>query len=701
MAGRETPIDVTYLIEPRSVAVIGASEDYSKFGGRITHHLVEFGFEGEIYPINPKRDEVLGHRCYPSIEAIGAQPDLALVAVPAFALLDTIEACGRAGVGACVVVTAQLGEFSEEGARLEREVVRVARAHNMRLIGPNCMGMILPSVQLALSSTPTLRYAGRLIRGDVALISQSGAMMGSLFVQAFDHGIGLSGMVSIGNQADLDLCDFLEAYIDHAATRVICLYIEGLPTPARFRALCLRAAGLGKQILAVKAGKTEEGTALAMSHTSSLAGSYSAFETLCREVGVQLIDDSDAMILLAGLIAANPLPRHDGIGVICASGGGGAVMADRFSGAGVNVVKFAEPTRAALDAHYPRSHQNNPLDLGGHKGGLEFEVFRTAIDAAYADAGVGIFVYVMTPQPMMEQCLAHVIGLWQRQEKPVLLVLNTSRFGEALRQQALEAGIPMVTRVDDLVRACQLFEAIAARGARPAAETPARPQDVTLAKLNGAGFLTEPEAKAILAGYGVSVPAAALGESEDEVAAAAARMGYPVVLKGVVPGVVHKSDSGLVKVGLGDEPALRTAFREIAAAADRAAPGAPLRVDVQQMIHEGVELIVGLSNEGAFGPQLVVGAGGIYVELLKDVAQRRAPVSPEAAREMLSELRIWPLLNGARGAAKMDVDAACEAISRFSWIGQDLSARLVDFEVNPLRVTESGVYALDGRGTLT
>ncbi|SFJ79237.1 acetate--CoA ligase family protein [Celeribacter neptunius] len=698
MTKRTEPMAMEHVISPKSLALIGASEDYAKFGGRILHHVLEHGYEGQIYPINPKRDTVLGLTCYPSVAELPEPADLALVAVPAKALETTVEACGAAGIGACVIITAQLGEFSAEGAALEQRLVEIARSHNMRLIGPNCMGMIVPQANLALSSTPTLRYAGEMRKGGVAFVSQSGAMMGTLFLQSHDHGVGLSGMVSIGNQADLELCDFLEGFIADPKTKVICLYIEGLKSPERFRDLCARAHAAGKPILAVKAGRTDAGSHLAQSHTASLAGSFSAFETMCRECGVMLMDDPDAMIMAAGVLSANPMPKAPRTGIICASGGGAAIMADQMELRDLPAGAFAEITRDRLAQDYPASHANNPLDLGGHKGGLEFGIFERAIEAVHEDPETGVTVYVMTPQPMMPQTLDHIIALWQRQDKPVVLVLNLSRFGAELRDQAFAAGIPFLTRTDDLYRVLELYRNLLA--AAPRMQAPERPADLVAPKIAGQGFLTEPEAKAILSDYGVPVPSATLTGTVEDALSAAAVCGYPVVLKGVVADVVHKSDLGLVKVGLGDEAALRQAYAEVEAAITAAAPGAPVQIDVQQMIAPGVELIVGLTHEPGFGPQLVLGAGGIHVELLCDVVQRSAPVSPSEVREMLEALRIWPLLDGARGQAPMAVDAACDAIARLSWLGPDLGDRLVDFEVNPFRITETGAYALDGRGTL-
>lgn len=701
MSRRETPIELARVIDPRSVAIVGATEDYTKFGGRFMHHLVELGYEGHIVPINPKRDTILGIPCHPSIGDVPEAPDLALIALPATLLLDAIEACGEAGVGACVVATAQMAEFDAKGAELERRIVETAKRYNMRLIGPNCMGMIIPAAKMALSSTPTLRYAGALKPGSVAFISQSGALMGSLFVQAHDHGVGLSGMVSIGNQADMELCDFLEAFLDRDDTDTICLYVEGVKSPDRLRELALRARQAGKRILAVKAGRTEAGSVLARSHTSSLAGSYSAFEALCRDTGILLLDDPDSMILCAGVLARNPRMGAGDVAVVCSSGGGGAILADRMALSGMAMVDYAPATREKLERDYQPSHQNNPLDLGAHKGSLEIGIFSRTMEAIYEDPGVGVFVYVFTPQPMMPETLEIIISLWQRQEKPFVLVLNISHFGETLRQRAIEAGVPFVMRSDDLMRTLTLMqtERDSDKALRPT--LPERPSGLAAATPPADGFLTEPEAKALMASYGVVIPGSRLTSTVDEAIAAAHKFGYPVVMKGVLPGVVHKSDMGLVEVGIDSDEALREAFERIAAVARRERPEDPVSIDVQQLVGPGVELIAGVTNAGDFGPQIMVGAGGIHVELLKDVRQMRAPASPDQVREMLRSLRIWPLLDGARNGARMDVDAACEAISRLSWLGVDLGNRLVDFEVNPLRVTPDGAYALDGRGTIS
>lgn len=696
-------IPVERIIKPQSLAIIGASEDIAKFGGRFMHNVVRHGYAGTLLPINPGRETILGRRAYPSIGAAPGPVDLALVAVPAAQLRQTIEECGAAGVGACVVITAQLGEFDEAGAALQDEIVRIAAGYGMRLVGPNCLGMITPTHALALTSSPTLQYAESLQRGPVGFVSQSGALMGALFVLGYDHGIGFTSMITVGNQADLELCDFFEALIEDEETNVICLYVEALKTPRRFVELAQRARVRGKRVLAVKAGRTEAGSTAARSHTASLAGSYAAFETVCRETGVLLVDEPEAMILAAGVLARAPRMGTGGIGMVVSSGGGGAVTADRMTVAGLPLARWSEQTRARLDTHFLRTHQNNPVDLGAHFGALGPHIFKHAMDAVADDQGTGAFVYVMTPQPLMPQTVEAVIDIWRRVTKPVIFVLDTSRFGEDVRQKLLQAGMPYLTRIDDAIRVLDLL--VRERDlSTSAVRTPAdRPQGAgPLPPKLSAGYLTEPEAKALFRRYGIATTREHIARTAQDAVKAAEDIGYPVATKGVSRDVVHKSDLGLVHLALPDAQAVRDAFAEIVAAlgktGDREAPS----VLVQEMVRGDAELIVGARYDEAFGAQVMVGFGGIMVEVLRDVQIASAPVGADRALALLRRLTLWPLLDGARGRPKLDVDAVADTLVRFSWLAHDLGPRLRDLEINPLivRGAGQGAVAVDGRGTL-
>ncbi len=704
MPAPHSRIPVERIIKPQSLAIIGASEDIGKFGGRFMHNVVRHGYAGRLLPINPGRETILGRPCFPNIGAAPGPIDVALVAVPAAQLRQTIEECGAAGVGACVVITAQLGEFSEAGAALQDEIVQVAAKYGMRLVGPNCLGMITPTHALGLTSSPTLQYAETLPRGSVGFVSQSGALMGTLFVLGYDHGIGFTSIVTVGNQADLELCDFFEVLIEDDETEVICLYVEALKTPMRFVELAQRARARGKRVLAVKAGRTEAGSAAARSHTASLAGSYAAFETVCEETGVLLMDEPEAMILAAGVLARAPRMGPGGIGMVVSSGGGGAVTADRFTVAGLPLAQWTEATRTRLDTHFPRTHQNNPVDLGAHFGALGPHIFKHAMDAVADDANTAAFIYTMTPQPLMPQTVDFVIDVWTRHTKPTIFVLDTSRFGEDVRQKLLQSGMPYLTRIDDAMRVLELLVRERDHGALAERAAPLRPQGAgPLSKTLPSGFLTEPEAKALFRSYGIATTQDRTVSTAQDAVKAAEAIGYPVVAKGVSRTVVHKSDVGLVRLGLSDADAVTQAFDEISRALAAAGDAGNPTVVIQEMVRGEAELIVGARHDEGFGPQVMVGFGGVMVEVLRDVRLASAPLDHDRARALLRKLKLWPILDGVRGRPKLDVDAVADTLVRLSWLAHDLGPRLQDLEINPLivRVAGKGAVAVDGRGTLT
>ncbi len=697
-------IPVSRVVNPESIAIIGASENIDKFGGRILHNLVRHGYRGRVLPINPNRDTLLGFKAYPSVAAAPGTIDLAIVAVPAEMLRETVEDCARAGVGACIVITARLAEFDAAGAKLQEDIVAIAQAHGMRLVGPNCMGMINPPHNLALSSTMTLNHVARLRPGGVGLASQSGALMSTLFIHGEDHGVGFSRLISVGNQADLELCDFLEYLIEDPATSTLCLYIESVKSPARFLDLARRAANAGKPVLAVKAGRTDAGTAAARSHTASLAGSYAAFEAVCRSTGMILMDEPEAMVLVAGVLdKLGPIGPGD-IGLVVSSGGGGAVTADRIVGAGLSLAAWTDRTRDRLARHFLPSHINNPMDVGSHFGPLVPELIAELVMAVAEDPSVAVMMYIMTPQPLMPETADAVVAAWRKTGKPCVMVLDAGSFGADIRTRLLDAGLPFVSRVDDGLRVLNaLFRQ---RALRAWLDMHAATRPVGAGPVRGdlhSGSLTESETKAMLRGYGIPVAREQPAHTADEAAAAAGRIGYPVVVKGVSRRVVHKSDAGLVKLDLTGEQAVRAAFAEIIATLARVSPDEGPCAVVQEMAHGEVELILGARFDDDFGPLVMVGFGGILVETLKDVRLACAPVSLAQARSLLEELRLWPMLEGARGRPRLDVAAIADAMARVSWLAYDLGARLRELDVNPLlaRVEGRGAIAVDARATIS
>ncbi|MDR2789281.1 MAG: acetate--CoA ligase family protein [Candidatus Accumulibacter sp.] len=699
------PINVERILYPRSVAVIGASEDTRKFGGRICKAVVHHRFGGAFFPINPARDEIFGVPVRRHISEVETPVDLALVAVPARQLPEVIRDCGEAGVGACVVITARMEEFDEAGAALQENLVELARRYGMRLIGPNCMGLVNVHHRLALSSTATLTSFPEFRKGGVGLVSQSGGLLGALLALAHTHGVGFSSLVTVGNQADLGLCDFLEYLVEDPATTTICLYVEAFKDAARFRALALKAREKGKPVLVVKAGRTAAGQTLARSHTASLAGTYEAFAALAEAAGVLVLDEPGSMILAAGFLdksRARLRPGQSAISVLGSSGGGSAVIADRLALADIPLGQWRQETREKLEAHYLSRHIHNPIDLGNRKSNQGFSALAETIDAIAEDPETGIVSYLFTPQPMMRETAETILAAWRRGEKPFLVIADLADYVPEVRSLLVDSGIPVVSRVDDALRIFSAVKRWLAQPRREAAAPEAGGRIPPRLPALPAGQLTEPETKALLAAYGIRVNREARAENVEAALSLAETFRYPVVLKGVSREAIHKSDLGLVHLGLEDEAALRRAF---AALTQEGARFREFGIVVAEQVGAGepvTEVVLGCRHDAEYGPLVLVGFGGIHVEYIRDFAVALAPLSPADARSLVEKLRLYPLLDGARNRPRADVEALVEALVHLSWLAHDLGPRLLELDVNPILVGAAGkgAVAVDGRATL-
>ena len=423
-------IPLARLIDPRSVAVVGASEDVGKFGGRVVHYLLGHGYRGRLLPINPNRRTIRGLPAFPSVSAAPEPADVAVLAVPAASLLRQVEECAAAGVGACIVITGKLADAGPAGAALQDRVLAVARAAGMRLLGPNCLGVFNVTDGAMLSSSLALE-AGPLRRGGIGMASQSGALMGTLVSLGHSHGAGFSRCVSVGNQADIELCDVLEYLVEDPATRIITLYVEGLREPARFAPLLRRARSAGKPVLCVKAGRSAAGAQAARSHTASLAGGFEAFAAVCRDAGAVLLDDPAIMVLAADALDRLPrLPRAGmGVAVVASSGGSTAATADMLPGAGLRLGAMSEETRAVLRRFMPESHVHLPLDTGAFDDGTSEAGIRDCIRAFMADPDIGAVVVPMTTQPAMAERAAMLPPLCREGGRPLLLRDDRGRGG--------------------------------------------------------------------------------------------------------------------------------------------------------------------------------------------------------------------------------------------------------------------------------
>jgi acyl-CoA synthetase (NDP forming) len=699
--------DIRRFLNPQSVAVIGASEDSTKFGGRVLEYLLKFGFPGTIVPVNVKAKTLRGVPAVPSIKE--APPvDVAIMAVPVEHAVEAVTDCARAGVKGCVLITAQFAEMGEEGARRQAAVVAAAREHGMRLLGPNCLGYVNPIAKTAMSSTLSLSAIERMPTGSIGLVSQSGALMGSMIAVGEEMGAGFSVCVSVGNQCDLELADFVEYLADDPATSVICLYVEGLVSPARFLAAVDRARENGKPVLMAKSGRTESGARAVKSHTASLAGSHAALQAACRAHGVVLIEDAIDMLSVAHCMSRLGPVREGGLALFSGSGGGAALLVDAIDEGGLRLATLSEATKRAMTPFLPDTHRHLPVDYGAMKQRIGTAECRNAtrelMKIVMDDADVAAGIVLLTTQPDMDDIARATIETGAASGKPMLFVNAGGRAGAAAREVTQQESFPAFDRPVDAVRIAAALAEYARLHAMPARAVKA---DAGLASAIDAalkdlprGLLNENETKRLLAAAGVPVTPEQLARSADEAARMARDIGFPVVLKAQARAVSHKSDIGGVVLNLASEDAVKSAFRAIA---ERVKSKANAELDgclVQQMVVADVELIVGANWDEQFGAMLMVGIGGTLVELLKDVQLVPAPIDAASAVRLLRSLKLAPLFAGYRGKPPVDLDAVGAVIARISQLVAVLGPRLRELDVNPLLVAGSRAIVADARAVI-
>lgn len=689
-------LPLSRILAPQSVAVIGASDDVSKFGGRVLFHLLKHGFGGHIVPVNPKRDELFGLPVAHSIAEAGAV-DVATIAVPPDQVVDTVAACAAAGVGAVVIITAQMAESGAAGATRQAAISAIARDSGMRLIGPNCLGFVNAPLRLALTASFAMGVDG-LPAGDVGIVSQSGALMATMFNAGYDAGLGFSTLVSVGNQADVTEVEVFDALIEDGHSRAIALYLEGISSVRELFRLARKARQRGKAVVAIKAGRTEAGCAAALSHTASLAGPYSLFAAAAAESGMVLADDTEAGLLVAGALARWPqgIAAGRGIAVVSGSGGGTGILADRLADAGLPLARPGAETAATLSQVTSPGQALVPLDAGALKQASSLDGLRIALEALLADPGTGALVYLMTTQPQMRETAALLRDLERASGKPVLLILSAGSAAQELRSELRELRHIHCNTIDTGLRILSgLFQHAAFReGAAQTEKLP--PQLAEAAARLAHGPLAFAELADIAEAAGLALPAAGLARTAEQAQALAAASGHRVVLKVAGEGIVHKSDEGGVILGLDSPAAVAEAFDTLRRRFGERFGG----VLVQQQVAGGAELIVGAIHDAEHGPFVMVGAGGIHAEIFADTQTAVAPIDEATARALIGRLRILPLLAGARGRPRLDIDSAARAVAAVSRLIAAAGETLPEFEINPLIVAEDGKgsIAVDLRG---
>lgn len=696
------------LLNPRSVAVIGASEDQTKFGGRLFKTLMQHGYDGEIYPVNPGRETLFGLKTYPNIDATPDAPDMVVMALPRDMVKDTISACAARGAKAGIIITSKFSDAGPEGLALEQEVVAAAAAHGMRLIGPNCLGLISPANKLVLCSSPALNV-DHLIEAPIGFITQSGALMGTLFDRSHGMGIGFSHCVSVGNQADLELTDFIEFLIEDDKTQVICSYVEGIKSPQRFVELARKARAADKPWLMVKAGATADGSRAAYSHTASMAGDFEALKAICERENVVMMDDPLNMLSLARAMVRYPKRAVHKVAVITTSGGGGAISADQLSHAGIELTRFNDATQKSLAEHYAEGQGANPIDIGGRKDDATDQLGAVTAELALSDPETDLALMVLTTAPDvpgLTKQLADGADKPAAKGKPTLYVMLPGRLAVSARAMLVERSLPYV---DTLAEAMSVLQAWKRWSEYQEPDAPVRPSSGYRFTRPANGALGEAMSKAMVADAGLPVNREQLVRNADEAVKASEKMEFPVVLKVVSPDIAHKSDVGGVALNIADAADLRQRLATMQARVAKEAPKA--RIDgysLQAQESGELELIIGAKQDAQFGAQIIVGAGGVLVELMKDIVVLPAPVDAATARRAVESLKVAPLLKAYRGRGALDVDAVVDAIVRLSWLAHDLSESAgnadgdFEIEVNPLKVRlqGQGAMAVDARARI-
>ncbi len=689
------------FFNPQSVAIVGASREKGKVGYEVLVNMVNSGYEGRIFPVNRSADTIEGLKCYPDLEAIGETPELVIVIVPAKFVLDVMEQCVKVGTKAVIIITAGFKEVGAEGKKLEEEVVRVARRGQIRVIGPNCLGVIVTATKLNASFGGDLPAAG-----STGYLSQSGALLAAILDMAKANGIGFSSLFSIGNKADVDELDLIEALAKDPNTKVIAGYLESIGDGNAF----VRAAeqiSHEKPILLMKSGGTAAGAKAASSHTGSLAGSETAYECMFARAGIIRCESITQQFDFAQAFANQPLPKGPSVAILTNAGGAGIMAADAVERLGLT---FANPSQQTIDKLAanlpPAANFHNPFDVLGDALADRYEY---ALDVILDDPNVDAVLVLLTPQAMTEAgptAEAIVRKAREKPDKPILACfMGAEKVADGVKVFR-EANIPQYESPESAVATIRAMADYVRWRARP--ERVVKLFPVNRRKVESIierhlrrdlMEIGEAESKEILEAYGFATPKGSIATTADQAANIAQQLGYPVVLKIWSPDILHKSDVGGVKVGLKTDQEVKDAFDLMMYRIPKKKPDADiLGVLVQEMCASGREVILGMNRDPQFGPMMMFGMGGIMVEVLKDVSFYLAPLTGQEAKQMLMSTKTYQILKGVRGQEGVDIEAIAEGLQRLSQLVTEFP-QIKEMDINPYVVGRPGTtpIAVDAR----
>ena len=679
------------MLNPRSIAVVGATPRM-QYGGRFLAASMGASDRVNVYPVNPRYEEIQGVTAYASVSDLPEAPDVVGIVVPYHAVLDTLRESHARGAKSAIVISAGFAERGEDDRReLQVELGEFARESGVRVSGPNCLG--LANLKDDIWASASSRGAAGL-SGPIGLVCQSGASaFGPFLTRAVDEGIGFTYIVSTGNEADLDFCDFARYLIDDDDTRVIAGFVEGFKDGRKFIEVARLAAEKGKPIVLIKIGRSDLGSRAAGSHTAALTGVDARYDAAFAQYGVIRVQDYDDLLQVSNLLARSRRPPHRGVAVVSHSGGISSLTADMFGQAGLDLPPLSDRSRDGINGILKGfGWAANPSDVTGFANSDDFPAIMSYMAD---DENVGTLVVASAgADPQATQVIA------QRDDggKPVAFLWTGTRGAESGLPMLRKAGIPVFYVPDKLAAGVRYLndyhewrDQRLGRGFG-VAEPMTPEQEAAAGKLSGAGSaLSEHDSKGLIAAFGVPTTREEVAANADAAVASAERLGHPVVLKVNSADILHKTEAGAIRLGLRDAAEVRESFSEVAANAGRY--DASARIDgaiVQEMVSGGVETIVGVSYDSQLGPVLLFGIGGVMVEVYNDVALRLCPITREDALEMINEVKGAPLLQGFRGAPAADVDALADTLVNVSRMAVNLEGRLAELDINPLMVLPDG-----------
>lgn len=692
--------DLSSLMNPKSVAVIGASKTPGKIGYAVIENIRISGYKGEVYPINPKEAEISGYKAYPTVRDIGKPIDVAVFCVPAAASLQVAEDCGKAGVKHLIVITAGYKEMGAEGRELENKLMEIARKYGMRVTGPNNLGIM--DTHTPINATFAKQFA---LKGNVAFISQSGALCVAILDWSFKRGLGFSQFVSVGNKADLNEADFIQAAADDPNTRVICLYLEDVVNGDAF----IEAARKATQkvpVIVLKSGITAAGAKAASSHTGALAGSNTAYDAALRHAGVIRAATMTELFDLAIAFTSQPVPRGKNAVIVTNSGGPGIVASDAVETNGLNMASFTDATTEILKAKLPpTANIHNPIDVVGDAHADRYQI---GLETALNDPNVDSAIVLLSPTAVLDIKEAAVISANANAAHPDKAMVASFMGGVAVDEgikylndhgvPAYPFPEPAISTLRGMIRYGELRKEVASGIQWTFSDVDKAKVKSIFDKVraDGRDLLLSPEAAEVAELYKIPAAPSKLSHSKEEAVTLAETMGYPVVMKIASPDIMHKTDVGGVKVGVRSKEEVAEAYTSIMENSKKAVPGAKIYgVEIQKMMPKGDELIIGMAKDPTFGPMIAFGSGGVLVNLLKDASFRLAKgLSRNEVSDMIKETRAYTILKGFRGAAPDDIPALEEAIARVAQLCRDFP-EISELDINPVFAYPNGLSALD------